>query len=59
MRVMAMVMVAGQHERFKLRDRPRLVNSKEVMGVIGIRDGLRLHLIEQVSSRSTPGEKAC
>jgi hypothetical protein len=39
MRVMALMMVSGQHERFKLRDGVRRVNSKELMGTIAIRDG--------------------
>jgi hypothetical protein len=35
MRVMMVVMVASQHEIFKLRDLARLVNSKESIGMIG------------------------
>jgi hypothetical protein len=38
MRVMAMVMVASQHERFTLRDCMRPVNSKELIRVIGFRN---------------------
>jgi hypothetical protein len=56
MRVMAMMMVASQHELFKLRDRARPVNSKELMGRIGIHDGIHLHAIW---SRSTRNEEAC
>ena len=40
MRVVAMVMVASQHESSKLRDGVRPVNSKELMGIIGIRNGV-------------------
>jgi hypothetical protein len=42
MRVMAMMMVASQHETFKLRDRACQVNSKKLMGRIGIHDGVHL-----------------
>jgi hypothetical protein len=56
MRVMAMMMVASQHELFKLRDRARPVNSKELMGRIGIHDGI--HLLA-IWSRSTRNEEAC
>jgi hypothetical protein len=42
MRVMAMMMVASQHERFKLRDGAHLVNSKDSMRIIGIRNGVSL-----------------
>jgi hypothetical protein len=56
MRVMAMMMVASRHELFKLRDRARPVNSKELMGRIGIHDGVHLHAIW---SRSTRNEEAC
>lgn len=39
MRVMAMMMLASEHETFKVRDRRPPVNSKELMGTIGIHDG--------------------
>jgi hypothetical protein len=45
MRVMTMMMAASQHESFKLRDRARPVNSKELMGRIGIHDGVHLLVI--------------
>jgi hypothetical protein len=45
MRVMTMMMVASQHERFKLRDDLHPVNSKELMGTIGIHDGVHLFAI--------------
>jgi hypothetical protein len=39
---MAMMMVMSQHELSKLPDRAWPVNSKELMGTIGIHDGLHL-----------------
>jgi hypothetical protein len=48
MRVMAMVMVASQHE-IKLRDGTNPVNSKELIGIIGIRNGISSRSIKRVS----------
>jgi hypothetical protein len=48
MRVVAMVMVASQHE-IKLRDAADPVNSKELIGIIGIRNGKSSHSIKRVS----------
>jgi hypothetical protein len=57
MRVMAMMMVASQHELFKLRDSARQVNSKELMGRIGIHDGV--HLLATTRAAATANEQAC
>ena len=38
MRVMAMMMVASQHERIRLREAEHKVNSKELIAIIGIRN---------------------
>jgi hypothetical protein len=51
MRVVAMVMVASQHET-KLRDGTDPVNSKELIGIIGIRNGISSRSIKRVSSRA-------
>jgi hypothetical protein len=56
MRVMAMMMVASQHELSKLPDRAWPVNSKELMGTIGIHDGLHLLAFRLAA---TPNEQAC
>jgi hypothetical protein len=40
MRVMAVMMVASQHERFKLRDGMRSVNTKDSMRMIGFRNAI-------------------
>jgi hypothetical protein len=52
MRVVAMVMVASQHE-IKLRDAADPVNSKELIGIIGIRNGKSSHSIKRVSAPHT------
>jgi hypothetical protein len=51
MRVVEMVMVASQHET-KLRDGTDPVNSKELIGIIGIRNGISSRSIKRVSSRA-------